>query len=259
MHDWSAFAQLTANLSFIVSWCLDGPQISVLQDYFGRGAAKKIFKEIIKCNFFSSIEVDIPNYVFEHRFEFDVKKIVKELILRECWRVFPKCFSLQHCARHCKQWPCWQQMIVKEDQAKIKNTSGSGCGNNTLQFVCHCQTRGSVVLMVWHLRGVFQTCFDSSTILTAVFKPHFQSVSLKWAVCEKLKWWNTFQFIRSLEMADWRHYLVLFAWVPGVRKKEHHNRCAFKTTGCAQSEHNKRHMSNCLDLLHAMMHWLQKY
>ena len=31
-----------------------------------------------------SIEVDIPNYVFEHRFEFDVKKIVKELILREC-------------------------------------------------------------------------------------------------------------------------------------------------------------------------------
>ena len=33
---------------------------------------------------FFSIEVDIPNYVFEHRFEFDVKKIVKELILREC-------------------------------------------------------------------------------------------------------------------------------------------------------------------------------
>ena len=31
-----------------------------------------------------SIEVDIPNYVFEHRFEFDLKKIVKELILREC-------------------------------------------------------------------------------------------------------------------------------------------------------------------------------
>ena len=31
-----------------------------------------------------SIEVDITNYVFEHRFEFDVKKIVKELILREC-------------------------------------------------------------------------------------------------------------------------------------------------------------------------------
>ena len=54
--------------------------------------------------------------------------------------------------------------------------------------------------------------------------------------------WNG-QFIRSLEMADWRHYLVLFAWVPGVRKKEHHNRCAFKTTGCAQNEHNKRHMS----------------
>ena len=54
--------------------------------------------------------------------------------------------------------------------------------------------------------------------------------------------WNG-QFIRSLEMADWRHYLVLFAWVPGVRKKEHHNRCAFKTTVCAQGEHNKRHMS----------------
>ena len=30
------------------------------------------------------ISVEIPNYVFEHRFEFDVKKIVKELILREC-------------------------------------------------------------------------------------------------------------------------------------------------------------------------------
>ena len=31
-----------------------------------------------------SIQLDIPNFVFEHRFKFDVKKIVKELILREC-------------------------------------------------------------------------------------------------------------------------------------------------------------------------------
>ena len=31
-----------------------------------------------------SIELDIPNFVFEHRFKFDVKKIVKKLILREC-------------------------------------------------------------------------------------------------------------------------------------------------------------------------------
>ena len=133
-----------------------------------------------------------------------------------------------------------------------KNTSESGCGNNTLQFVCHCQRRDSVVLIVWHLKDVFQTCFDSSTILTAVFKPHFQRVSLKWAVCEKLKWWNTFQFIRSLEMADWRHYLVLFASVPGVRKKGHHNSRAFKTTGCAQSVHNKRHMSRSIARLDAL-------
>ena len=31
-----------------------------------------------------SIELDFTCYVFEHRFKFDVKKIVKELILREC-------------------------------------------------------------------------------------------------------------------------------------------------------------------------------
>ena len=54
------------------------------------------------------------------------------------------------------------------------------------------------------------------------------------------------------KMADWRHYLVLFAWVPGVRKKEHHNSRAFKTTGCAQSVHNKRHMFRSVARLDAL-------
>ena len=63
--------------------------------------------------------------------------------------------------------------------------------------------------------------------------------------------WNG-QFIRSLEMADWRHYLVLFASLPGVWKKKHHYSRAFKKTGCAQSVHNKRHMSRSVARLDAL-------
>ena len=57
-----------------------------------------------------------------------------------------KCFSLQHRARHCKQ-KYFRKWLRKQHPAV-------------------CQTRDGAVLIVWHLRGVFQTCFDASTILT---------------------------------------------------------------------------------------------
>ena len=48
----------------------------------------ELLKKIIQRNHQMqtiSIEVDIPSQLsFQHQFEFDVKKIVKELILREC-------------------------------------------------------------------------------------------------------------------------------------------------------------------------------
>ena len=56
LHVWSAFAQLAANLSFKVSWRLDGPQISVLQDYFGRGVVKMDYlKKSSSANYFNWI------------------------------------------------------------------------------------------------------------------------------------------------------------------------------------------------------------
>ena len=181
------------------------------------------------------ISVEIPNYVFEHRFEFDVKKIVKELILRECWRVFSQVLLI---ATFCDTL---QTKILQKVAAET-----TPCSSFAI-------VRGG---MVWC--WLFDTWGASSRLLIFwlidyldLFSSHIFRES-DWNELSARSWNG--QFIPSLEMADWRHYLVLFAWVPGKRKKEHHNRCAFKTTGCAQSEHNKRHMSNCLDLLHAMMH-----
>ena len=149
-----------------------------------------------------------------------------------------KCFSLQHRARHCKQ-KYFRKWLRKQHPAVCLPLSEEGwCGVDCLTL------EGRLLDLLWLIDYL------------DLFSSHIFRES-DWNELSARSWNG--QFIRSLEMADWRHYLVLFAWVPGVRKKEHHNRCAFKTTGCAQSEHNKRHMSNCLDLLHAMMHWLQKY
>ena len=139
-----------------------------------------------------SIELDILNYVFEHKFEFDVKKIVKELKLHECWRVFSqiashfnivrdltkmrkacqhscnislttKCFSLQHRARHCKQ-KYFRKWLRKQHPAVCLPLSDEGwCAVDCLTL------QGRLLGMLWFID----------------YLDFFSS--LKWAVCEKLK------------------------------------------------------------------------
>ena len=163
-----------------------------------------------------------------------LKRLWKSLYCANADVFLAKCFSLQRFAIHCKQ-KYFRKWLRKQHPAVCLPLSDEGwCGVDCLTL------EGRLLDLLWLIE---EHPWQLDT---------FSESQLEMSCLREVEMVSYLSIHLFSKMADWRHYLVLFAWVPGVRKKEHHNSRAFKTTGCAQSVHNKAHMFRSVARLDAL-------